>query len=164
MSVNRFWFNLPYPDGKKFPKSKSSKFANWFKLEREFFLQKHYHLHLKFRDKKCIDWTTKTNCTFCFTTIKVPRWNSEISMYIYTISLFTFKCHNLCIWQFYYHFWSFFCQLHGYLSQNLGFDVHFDVLNVSKFQSDQKIQHKKHFFGFHFFSILEEKILKTYDS
>ena len=79
-------------------------------------------------------------------------------------SLFIFKCHNLCIWQFYDHFWSFFCQLHEYLSQNLGFDVHFDVLNVSKFQSDQKIQHKKHFFGFHFFSILEEKILKTYDS
>ena len=78
-------------------------------------------------------------------------------------SLFTFKCHNLCIWQFSYHFWSFFCQLHGYLSQNLGFDVHFDVLNVSKFQSDQKIQHKKHFFGFHFFSILEEKILLIFD-
>ena len=23
-------------------------------------------------------------------------------------SLFIFKCHNLCIWQFYDHFWSFF--------------------------------------------------------
>ena len=34
-------------------------------------------MHLKFRDKKCIDSTTKTNCTFCFTTIKVSRWNSE---------------------------------------------------------------------------------------
>ena len=70
---------ISYKGRKTFSKSKSSIFANWFKLERECFLQKHCHLHLKFRDKKCIDWTTKTNCTFCFTTIKVPRWNSEIS-------------------------------------------------------------------------------------
>ena len=35
---------------------------------------------------------------------------------------------------FYDHFWSFLCQLHEYLSQNLDDDVHFEVLNVSKFK------------------------------
>ena len=67
--------------------------------------------------------------------------DSKVNRYIQ----FVFKCHNLCIWQFYDHFWSFFCQLHEYLSQNLGADVHFEVLNVSKFYLDKKVQHKKHF-------------------
>ena len=45
-------------------------------------------------------------------------------------------------WPFLDHFVSFFCQLHEYLSQNLGSDVHFEVLNLSKFQLDQKVQHE----------------------
>ena len=48
-------------------------------------------------------------------------------------------------------FLAIFCQLHEYFPQNLGADVHFGVLNVSKFKLDQNLQHKKHFFGFHFF-------------
>ena len=48
-------------------------------------------------------------------------------------SLHMFKCHNLCVWQFYDHFWSFFCQLHKYLLQNLDADGHYEVQNVSKF-------------------------------
>ena len=35
-------------------------------------------------------------------------------------------------WAFYDHFWSFFSQLHNYLSQNLGSDSHFESLNMSK--------------------------------
>ena len=49
-------------------------------------------------------------------------------------------------WWFYDHSWSFFCQLHKYLSQNLGADGNFEVLNKSKYQLDQKLQHKTHIF------------------
>ena len=37
------------------------------------------------------------------------------------------------LWPFYDHSWSFFCQLHKCLSQNLGADGHFEVLNKSKY-------------------------------
>ena len=53
-----------------------------------------------------------------------------------------FKRDNLCVWPFYDHLWSFFCQLHRYISQNLGADSHFEVLNKSKLQLGQKLQHK----------------------
>ena len=43
------------------------------------------------------------------------------------------KMNNTGKWLFYNHFWPFFCQLYGYLSQNWGSDGHFDVLNGSKF-------------------------------
>ena len=52
---------------------------------------------------------------------------------IFLYSLVMFKCHKLCVWQFYDHFWSFFCQLHKYLLQNLDADGHYEVQNVSKF-------------------------------
>ena len=73
----------PLQMAKYFPDKKATNFQIlkliWVR-KIGFFLEKHCHqllLHLKFRDKKCIDSTTKTNCTFCFTTIKVPRWNCE---------------------------------------------------------------------------------------
>ena len=64
----------------KWQKDKDKKATLIWIRKRGFFLQKHCHqllLHLKFRGKKCIDSTTKTNCTFWFTTIKVSQWNSE---------------------------------------------------------------------------------------
>ena len=51
-----------------------------------------------------------------------------------------------------------------YLSQNLIADGHFEVLNASETQLDQKLQDKTKNFCSHFFSILEEKILKIYGS
>ena len=45
-------------------------------------------------------------------------------------------------WPFYDHLWSLFCQLHRYISQNLDTDSHFEVLNKSKSQLDQKLQRK----------------------
>jgi hypothetical protein len=42
----------------------------------------------------------------------------------------------------------FFCQLHRYLSQNLGADGHFEMLNKSKSQLDQKLQQKTQIFQF----------------
>ena len=65
---------------------------------------------------------------------------------------------------FYNQFWSFFWPLYNYLSQNLGADCHFVVLNLSKSELDQRLQHKSKTFLFPLFSILEEKILKIYDS
>ena len=38
-------------------------------------------------------------------------------------------------------FLAIFCQLHKHISQNLGSDCHFEGLNVSKSQLDQKLQH-----------------------
>ena len=47
----------------------------------------------------------------------------------------------------------FFCQLHRYLSQNVGADSHFEVLNKSKSQLDQKLQDKtQHFLSPLFFN------------
>ena len=37
-------------------------------------------------------------------------------------------------WPFFDHLWSFFWQLHRYLSQKLGTDGHFEGLNMSKTQ------------------------------
>ena len=42
---------------------------------------------------------------------------------------------------FYDHIWSFFCQPHGYLSQNWNSNGHFEVLNGSESQLDQKLGH-----------------------
>ena len=56
-----------------------------------------------------------------------------------------------------------FWPLYNYLSQNLGADCHFVVLNLSKSELDQRLQHKFKTFLFPLFSILEEKILKIYD-
>ena len=44
-------------------------------------------------------------------------------------------------WQFFNIFWSFFCKLHKYLSQNWGSVGHFDVLNKSESQLVQKLWH-----------------------
>jgi hypothetical protein len=50
------------------------------------------------------------------------------------------KTDNFCVWPFYNHFWSVFCQLHYiYLSQNLDSDHHFEGLNMSKSQLDQNL-------------------------
>ena len=54
----------------------------------------------------------------------------------------TYKRDNFWVRLFYNHFWWFFGQLHIYLSQNWGADGHFEGLNVSKSQLDQKLQHK----------------------
>ena len=45
-------------------------------------------------------------------------------------------------WSFYDPFWSFFCQLRQYLSQNWASDGHFDVSNMPKSYLDQKLWHK----------------------
>ena len=51
---------------------------------------------------------------------------------------------------FFYLLGSFVWHLHMYLSQNLDADGHFRVLNVSKSQLEQMLQHKTHFFPFFF--------------
>ena len=79
-------------------------------------------------------------------------------------SLNTYKCHNSMSLPFYNQFWSFFWPLYNYLSQNLGADCHFVVLKLSKSELDQRSQHKSKTFLFPLFSILEEKVLKIYDS
>ena len=48
-------------------------------------------------------------------------------------------------WPFYNPFWSFFWQLHEYLSQNWASDGHFDVPNMPKSDLDQKLLHKTQF-------------------
>ena len=45
-------------------------------------------------------------------------------------------------WPFYDQIWPFFCQPHGYLSQNWDSDGHFKVLNESKSYLVQKLWHK----------------------
>ena len=52
------------------------------------------------------------------------------------------KNDNFWVCPFYNHFWSLFCKLHIYLSQNWGADGHFEELNVSKSQLDQELHHK----------------------
>ena len=52
-------------------------------------------------------------------------------------------------WPFYDHFWPYFCPM--YLSQNLGSDGHFEVLNRCKSQLVQKLWHKMKMFPFPFF-------------
>ena len=59
---------------------------------------------------------------------------------MYTLS--AYKSHNSMSWPFYGHFWSFFGKLHEDLSQNLVTGGHFEVLNLSKSQLDQKLQQK----------------------
>ena len=49
-------------------------------------------------------------------------------------------------WTFYDCFWSFYCQLHKYLSQNWGFEGHFGTHKVSKCKLDQKLRHKSQMF------------------
>ena len=57
----------------------------------------------------------------------------------------------------------FFIQLHRYFTK-LKCWCHFEVLNSSKTQLNQKLQHKTQILYSNFYSILEEKILKIYDS
>ena len=45
-------------------------------------------------------------------------------------------------WPFYDQIWPFFCQPHGYLSQNWDSDGHFEVLNESISYLVQKLWHK----------------------
>ena len=70
----------------------------------------------------------------------VPSMNSFVLKYVRK------KNDNFCILPFYNHFWSFFCQLHKYLLQNLDSDSHFEGLNMCKSQLDQNLCHKSHFF------------------
>ena len=75
------------------------------------------------------------------------------------------KRDNLLVWLFYSHFWGIFCQPYGYLSQIFGADGHFRLLNMSKSQLDPKLKAKMQIIIFlFFFSILEEKIMKIYNS
>ena len=53
-------------------------------------------------------------------------------------------------------FLGFFCQLHEHLSQNLGANCHFEGLNVSKSQLDQKLQYKIQIIQF-FFQFCKKK-------
>ena len=62
-----------------------------------------------------------------------------------------YKRYYLWVWPFYDHFWSFFGKLHEYLSQNLVTGGHFEVLNLSKSQLDQKLQQKTEVLLFPFF-------------
>ena len=62
----------------------------------------------------------------------------------------TWRGDNFCNMPIYDHSWSFFCQLHKYISQNLDADGHFEVLNMSKSQLNQKLQHKTQIFIFQF--------------
>ena len=84
--------------------------------------------------------------------------------FCWSYSLNTYKCHNGMSLPFYNQFWSFFWPLCNYVSQNLGADSHFVALNLPKSELDQRLQHKFKTFLFPLFSILEEKILKIYDS
>ena len=77
------------------------------------------------------------------TTLKFPEHLKRLKKHY---SLMQYKGHNSMRWPFYNHFWPFFCQLHKYLSQNLGADSHFEGLNVSKSQWDQNLWHKTQFF------------------
>ena len=43
-----------------------------------------------------------------------------------------------------------FSQMHKYISQNLGADGHFEVLNISKSQLNQNLQHKTQILIFQF--------------
>ena len=73
------------------------------------------------------------------TTLKFPEHLKRLKKHY---SLMQYKGHNSMRWPFYNHFWPFFCQLHKYLSQNLGADSHFEGLNVSKSQLNQNLRHK----------------------
>ena len=71
--------------------------------------------------------------------VKVPNFFPTTPFLVsYSPSLFK-KKDNLWAWPFYDHFCSFFCQLHEYVSQNLSAEGHFEVLNASKAQLDQKL-------------------------
>ena len=54
-------------------------------------------------------------------------------------SLMRKKTEKLMSWPFYNPLWSFFGQLHKYLSQNLASDDHFDEPNMPKSYLDQKL-------------------------
>ena len=65
-------------------------------------------------------------------------------------------------WPFYDNFWSFFCPLHFYISQNLSAEGHFEVLNASKAQLDQKLQDKTQIFLFPVFFNFGRKISENF--
>ena len=88
--------------------------------------------------------------------------NYEFSTWKYTP--FRNKRDNLWVWLFYSHFWGIFCQPYRYLSKTFGADGHFEVLNMSKSLLDQRLKAKTQIILFLFFSILEKKIMKIYDS
>ena len=82
-------------------------------------------------------------------------WNTNCTNY----SLMQYKGHNSMRWPFYNHFWPFFCQLHKYLSQNLGSDGHFEEVNMSKSQLNQNLWHKlQEFLTSLFFNFGRKKI------
>ena len=58
---------------------------------------------------------------------------------------------------FYNPLWSFFGQIHYYLSLNWASDDHSDVPNMPKSYLDQKLWHKTHFFHLLVFAILQKK-------
>ena len=85
------------------------------------------------------------------------KWNHKVSFHhSRSIVLCVKKQTNLWVGHF-TTLWSFFGQLHQYLSQNWASDNHFDVPNMPKSYLDQKLWHKTHFFHFLFFAILQRK-------
>ena len=56
-----------------------------------------------------------------------------------TYSLSQFKCHKSMRWPFQDHFWSFFATYIEIFYKNLGADVHYERLNMSKSQLDQNL-------------------------
>ena len=92
--------------------------------------------------------------------IRLTAKEKSCAGYIYSVSIQKILLLSLDIlWPFLVIFLP-----QKYLSQNLGADCHFVVLNLSKSELDRTLQHKSKTFLFPLFSILEEKILKIYDS
>ena len=58
--------------------------------------------------------------------------------------MFVYKC------PYYDHSWPFFCHMCEYLSQNWGFDGHFEVLNRSYLWLVEKLWHRTQIFPFLF--------------
>ena len=86
--------------------------------------------------------------------IKLPfnwAWKHHIYVLIIKYTPFRNKRDNLWVWLFYSHFWGIFCQPYRYLSQIFGADGHFEVLNMSKSQLDQKLKAKTQIILFLFF-------------
>ena len=86
----------------------------------------------------------------------------ENNSVVYTLSLQKRQPLSLAILR---PFLVIFCQLHEHLSQKLGANGHFEGLNVSKSQLDQKLQYKIQMFPIYFFfQFCKKKKLKIYDS
>ena len=88
---------------------------------------------------------------FVFDRLICMRQKSEGMRGYWEYTPFRNKRDNLWVWLFYSHFWGIFCQPYRYLSQTFGADGHFEVLNMSKSQLDQKLKAKMQIILFLFF-------------